>query len=278
MLERVPHVKATPKPERCVRPAPAADAGRPTVHRDGWQRVGARAPDRAGHASRAAVTPASPGAWRVRPRRARGRDAPSHPRPLNAHTRQSPAARSTTGSPVARSSTCGRPAVPCGSSSIHCGAIRMPASPGRIRTEPGKTSQHPQRSERRAAPAAGTAAARLTRALVWRAPASRDRGFRTVRPRKESSPAKRDEPPTTHHLDALERRAPPPALDSARFTDFVVVPGRPRRAVRHELPEAGQGGDRSPPAADSGLRRHRAYVVDTPDPLGELAVEPPPRL
>ena len=87
MLERVPHVKATPKPERCVRPAPAADAGRPTVHRDGWQRVGARAPDRAGHASRAAVTPASPGAWRVRPRRARGRDAPSHPRPLNAHTR-----------------------------------------------------------------------------------------------------------------------------------------------------------------------------------------------
>ena len=88
----------------------------------------------------------------------------------------------TTGSPVARSSTCGRPAVPCGSSSIHCGAIRMPASPGRIRTEPGKTSQHPQRSERRAAPAAGTAAARLTRALVWRAPASRDRGFRTVRP------------------------------------------------------------------------------------------------
>ena len=30
-------------------------------------------------------------------------------------------------------------------------------------------------SERRAAPAAGTAAARLTRALVWRAPASRDR-------------------------------------------------------------------------------------------------------
>ncbi len=95
---------------------------------------------------------------------------------------ESPAARSTTGSPVARSSTCGRPAVPCGSSSIHCGAIRMPASPGRIRTEPGKTSQHPQRSERRAAPAAGTAAARLTRALVWRAPASRDRGFRTVRP------------------------------------------------------------------------------------------------
>ena len=54
--------------------------------------------------------------------------------------------------------------------------------PGRIRTEPGKTSQHPQRSERRAAPAAGTAAARLTRALVWRAPASRDRGFRTVPP------------------------------------------------------------------------------------------------
>ena len=53
----------------------------------GWQRVGARAPDRAGHAPRAAVTPASPGAWRVRPRRARGRDAPSHPRPLNAHTR-----------------------------------------------------------------------------------------------------------------------------------------------------------------------------------------------
>ena len=87
-------------------------------------------------------------------------------------------------SPVARSSTCGRPAVPCGSSSIHCGAIRMPASPGRIRTEPGKTSQHPQRSERRAAPAAGTAAARLTRALVWRAPASRDRGFRTVCPSK----------------------------------------------------------------------------------------------
>ena len=43
--------------------------------------------DRAGHASRAAVTPASPGAWRVRPRRARGRHAPSHPRPLNAHTR-----------------------------------------------------------------------------------------------------------------------------------------------------------------------------------------------
>ena len=40
-----------------------------------------------GHASRAAVTPASPGAWRVRPRRALGRDAPSHPRPLNAHTR-----------------------------------------------------------------------------------------------------------------------------------------------------------------------------------------------
>ena len=96
---------------------------------------------------------------------------------------ESPAARSTTGSPVTRSSTCGRPAVPCGSSSIHCGAIRMPASPGRIRTEPGKTSQHPQRSERRAAPAAGTAAARLTRALVWRAPASRDRGFRTVCPR-----------------------------------------------------------------------------------------------
>ena len=82
MLERVPHVKATPKPERCVRPA-----GRPTVHRDGWQRVGARAPDRAGHASRAAATPASPGAWRVRPRRARGHHAPSHPRPLNAHTR-----------------------------------------------------------------------------------------------------------------------------------------------------------------------------------------------
>ena len=52
-----------------------------------WQRVGARAPDRAGHASRAAVTPASPGAWRVRPRRALGRHAPSHPRPLNAHTR-----------------------------------------------------------------------------------------------------------------------------------------------------------------------------------------------
>ena len=29
MLERVPHVKATPKPERCVRPVPAADAGPP---------------------------------------------------------------------------------------------------------------------------------------------------------------------------------------------------------------------------------------------------------
>ena len=43
--------------------------------------------------------------------------------------------------------------------------------------EPGKTSQHPQRSERRAAPAAGTAAARLTRALVWRAPASRGPGL-----------------------------------------------------------------------------------------------------
>ena len=51
------------------------------------------------------------------------------------------------------------------------------------------------------------------------------------------------------------------------------------KMARHELPEAGQGGDRSPPAADSGLRRrHRAYIVDTPDPLGELAVEPPPRL
>ena len=87
MLERVPDVKATPKPERCVRPAPAADAGRPTVHRDGWQRVGARAPDHAGHAPRAAATPASPGAWRVRPRRALGRHAPSHQRPLNAHTR-----------------------------------------------------------------------------------------------------------------------------------------------------------------------------------------------
>ena len=64
MLERVPDVKATPKPERCVRPAPAADAGRPTVHRDGWQRVGARVPDHAGHAPRApraAATPASPG-------------------------------------------------------------------------------------------------------------------------------------------------------------------------------------------------------------------------
>ena len=35
-----------------------------------------------------------------------------------------------------------------------------------------------------AAPA-GTATARLTRALVWRAPASRDRGFRTVRPPRE---------------------------------------------------------------------------------------------
>ena len=30
------HVKATQKPERCVRPAPAADAGRPTVHRGSW--------------------------------------------------------------------------------------------------------------------------------------------------------------------------------------------------------------------------------------------------
>ena len=62
-----PHVKATQKPERCVRPAPAADAGRPT---------GARAPDHAGHAPRAPATPARPGAWRVRPRRARGRAEP----------------------------------------------------------------------------------------------------------------------------------------------------------------------------------------------------------
>ena len=69
----------------------------------------------------------------------------------------------------------------------------MPASPGRIRTEPGKTSQHPQRSERRAAPAAGTAAARLTRALVWRAPARRDRGFRTVRPRESHAARAGDE-------------------------------------------------------------------------------------
>ena len=81
MLESVPNVKATPEPRRCVRPAPAADAGRPTVHRDGWarkhrQRVGARAPDHAGHAPRADATPARPGAWRVRPRRARGRAGP----------------------------------------------------------------------------------------------------------------------------------------------------------------------------------------------------------
>ena len=76
------------------------------------------------------------------------------------------------------------------------------------------------------------------------------------------------------------------AFGSSRMPMLAVFRGRapkvrcirPRRAVRHELPEAGQGGDRSPPAADSGLRRHRAYVVDTPDPLGELAVEPPPRL
>ena len=34
-LERVPHVEATRKPERCVRPVPAADAGRRTVHRGG---------------------------------------------------------------------------------------------------------------------------------------------------------------------------------------------------------------------------------------------------
>ena len=111
MLERVPHVKATPKPERCVRPAPAADAGRPTVHRDGWQRVGARAPDRAGHASRAAVTPASPGAWRVRPRRALGRHAPSPRRPL---TGSGLVHRPPTGTPdhqqaLSPASTAGRP-------------------------------------------------------------------------------------------------------------------------------------------------------------------------
>ena len=237
MLERVPHVKATPKPERCVRPAPAADAGRPTVHRDGWQRVGARAPDRAGHASRAAVTPASPGAWRVRPRRARGRDAPSNPRPLNAHTRQSPAARSTTGSPVARSSTCGRPAVPCGSSSIHCGAIRMPASPGRIRTEPGKTSQHPQRSERRAAPAAGTAAARLTRALVWRAPASRDRGFRTVRPQSPSRLCATDSKPGCGVPEVPDRR-----LRGRLAGRGEPGAGRPRRVLSSPRPAGRCGG------------------------------------
>ena len=48
-------------------------------------------------------------------------------------------------------------------------------------------------SERRAAPAAGTAAARLTRALVWRAPASRDRGFRTVRPRRDGAAERRND-------------------------------------------------------------------------------------
>ena len=90
MLESVPHVKATQKPERCVRPAPAADAGRPTVHRGSWaqkhpQRVGARAPDHAGHAPRAAATPARPGAWRVRPRRA-PRRATRHAR----HPRRTP--------------------------------------------------------------------------------------------------------------------------------------------------------------------------------------------
>ena len=36
-LERVPHVKATRKPERCVRPVPAADAGRRTVQRLGLE-------------------------------------------------------------------------------------------------------------------------------------------------------------------------------------------------------------------------------------------------
>ena len=97
----VPNVKATPKPRRCVRPAPPADAGRPTVHGDGWaqkrrRRVGARAPDHAGHAPRPGATPASPGAWRVRPRRARGRHAPSPPRPLNARAR---AALRQTGTP-----------------------------------------------------------------------------------------------------------------------------------------------------------------------------------
>ena len=42
----------------------------------------ARAPDHAGHAPRPAATPASPGAWRVRPRRARRRHAPSPRWPL----------------------------------------------------------------------------------------------------------------------------------------------------------------------------------------------------
>ena len=48
-------------------------------------RIGARR-RRIGRPSRT-TSPAEWGAWRVRPRRARGRDAPSHPRPLNAHTR-----------------------------------------------------------------------------------------------------------------------------------------------------------------------------------------------
>ena len=78
-----PDVKATPQPERCVRPAPAADAGRRTVHRS----VGAGAPDHAGHAPRPAATPASPGAWRVRSRWSRGRHAPSPPRPLKSSGR-----------------------------------------------------------------------------------------------------------------------------------------------------------------------------------------------
>ena len=154
MLERVPHVKATPKPERCVRPAPAADAGRPTVHRDGWQRVGARAPDRAGHASRAAVTPASPGAWRVRPRRARGRDAPSHPRPLNAHTRPKVDGRAVIGtqrpSEPARSCSsegcCSRP----GTNQV--GELRNPVtdSEGSVDQdgEPASWSTRAQRSSR----------------------------------------------------------------------------------------------------------------------------------
>ena len=153
MLERVPHVKATPKPERCVRPAPAADAGRPTVHRDGWQRVGARAPDRAGHACRAAVTPASPGAWRVRPRRARGRDAPSHPRPLNAHTRPKVDGRAVIG--TQRPS---EPARSCSSEGLlrpgtnQVGELRNPVtdSEGSVdqNGEPASWSTRAQRSSR----------------------------------------------------------------------------------------------------------------------------------
>ena len=144
--------------------------------------------------------------------------------------------------------------------------------PARIRTEPGKTSQHPQRSERRAAPAAGTAAARLTRALVWRAPARRDRGFRTVRPQ----PVREAWSTGAEVAGAPWQTRRPPPESSARPDTHCLgtsAPAKPAAIAAF----FGRSPVRTPPAPEGCVApRQSALALNTRRAL-RANVAPPPR-